>query len=77
MQYTVAAHAGGFVVARSRGNGEWIAVIEHASYEVCRREAIRLNAEQQACQRLEQARLLSASLQPRRSIRYFEPDAFA
>ena len=47
MQYTVAAHAGGYVVARSRGNGEWIAVMEHASYEVCRREAIRLNAEQQ------------------------------
>lgn len=77
MQYTVAAHAGGYVVARSRGNGEWIAVMEHASYEVCRREAIRLNAEQQARQRLEQARLISASLQPRRSLRYFEPDAFA
>ncbi|MBI1623913.1 hypothetical protein [Comamonas suwonensis] len=77
MQYTVAAHAGGYVVARSRGNGEWIAVQESACYESCRREAIRLNAEQKARQRLEQARLISASLQPRRSLRYFEPDAFA
>ena len=77
MQYTVAAHAGGYVVARSRGNGAWIAVQESACYESCRREAIRLNAEQKARQRLEQARLISASLQPRRSLRYFEPDAFA
>ena len=77
MQYTVAAHVGGYVVARSRGNGEWIAVQESACYESCRREAIRLNAEQKARQRLEQARLISASLQPRRSLRYFEPDAFA
>ena len=77
MQYTVEAHAGGYVVARSRGNGEWIAVQESACYESCRREAIRLNAEQKARQRLEQARLISASLQPRRSLRYFEPDAFA
>ena len=77
MNFTVAAHAGGYVVARSRGNGEWLAVMEHASYDVCRREAIRLNTEQQARQRLEQARILSAALEPRRSLRYFEPDAFA
>lgn len=78
MNFTVAAHAGSYVVARSRGNGEWLAVMEHASYDVCEREAIRLNAEQQARQRLEQARILSAALQPRRRpVRYFEPDAFA
>lgn len=77
MQYTVAAHSGGYVVARSRGNGEWIAVMEHASYEVCRREAMRLNAEQQARQRLEQASFASAALMPRRTVRYFETDAFA
>lgn len=76
MQYTVAAHAGGYVVARSRGNGEWIAVMEHASYGVCRREAIRLNAEQQARERLEQASFASAALMPRRPVRYFEADTF-
>lgn len=78
MQYTVAAHAGGYVVARSRGNGEWIGVMEHACYEVCRREAMRLNAEQQARERLERARIANEALQPRkRPVRYFEPDAFA
>ena len=78
MQYTVAAHEGGYVVARSRGNGEWVAVMEHASYEVCRRESIRLNAEQQARERLERARIANEALQPRkRPVRYFEPDAFA
>ena len=77
MQYTVAAHVGGYVVARSRGNGEWIAVMEHASYDVCRREAIRLNAEQQARKKLEHASFASAALMPRRPVRYFEPDAFA
>jgi len=77
MQYTVAVHESGYVVARSRGNGEWVAVMEHASYEVCRREAIRLNAEQQARQQLDQASFASAALVPRRPVRYFEPDAFA
>jgi hypothetical protein len=74
MQYTVAAHAGGYVVARSRGNGEWIAVMEHASYEVCRRESNRLNAEQRA---RAQASFVTAAMAPRRAVRYFEPDAFA
>ena len=78
MHHTVAAHAGGYVVARSRGNGEWLAVMEHASYEVCRREAMRLNAEQQARERLEAHRAAMATLEPRRRpVRYFEPDAFA
>ena len=77
MQYTVAAHEGGYVVARSRGNGEWIAVQESACYESCRREAIRLNAEQAARERLEIERAALAAVAPRRSVRYFEPDAFA
>ncbi|WP_427773605.1 hypothetical protein [Comamonas thiooxydans] len=78
MQYTVAAHEGGYVVARSRGNGEWIAVMEHASYEVCRREAMRLNAEQQAYERIQREHAALAAIAPRkRPVRYFEPDAFA
>jgi hypothetical protein len=78
MLYTVAAHEHGYVVARSRGNGEWIAIQESHSYEACRREANRLNTEHQARQRLEAHRAAMAALAPRRRpVRYFEPDAFA
>jgi len=76
--YTVGRHATGYVVARSRGNGEWIAVSEHLMYESARREAERLNAEQQARQRMEAERAMLAAMAPRRRpVRYFEPDAFA
>lgn len=77
MHHTVAAHAGGYVVARSRGDGEWIAISDHLLYDSARREALRLNAEQQARQRLAQASFARAALEPRRSVRYFETDAFA
>lgn len=76
MRHAVAAHEHGYVVARSRGNGEWVAVLEHASYEVCRREANRLNAEWQAHQRLAADQAAQAAM-PRRAVRYFEADAFA
>lgn len=76
--YTVGRHQHGYVVARSRGNGEWVGVSEHLLYESARREADRLNAEQQARQRMEAHRAMLASMaRPRRSVRYFEPDAFA
>ncbi len=76
--YTVGRHATGYVVARSRGNGEWIAVSEHLLYESARREADRLNAQQQARQRLETHRAMLAAMAPsRRPVRYFEADAFA
>lgn len=77
-QYTVGRHATGYVVARSRGNGEWIAVSEHLLYESARSEADRLNAQQQARQRLEAHRAMLAAMAPsRRPVRYFEADAFA
>jgi alpha-D-ribose 1-methylphosphonate 5-triphosphate synthase subunit PhnG len=77
MVYTVGHHQGGFVVARSRGNGEWVAVSDHLMYESARREAVRLNAEHQARQRMEARRAMLAATAPRRPVRYFEADAFA
>jgi hypothetical protein len=75
--YTVGGHQHGYVVARSRGNGEWVGVSEHLLYESARREAMRLNAGQQARQRIEAHRAMQEAMAPRRPVRYFEPDAFA
>lgn len=76
--YTVGRHATGYVVARSRGNGEWIAVSEHLLYESARSEADSLNAQQRARQHLEVHHAMLAAMAPsRRPVRYFEADAFA
>ena len=78
MAYTVGRHATGYVVARSRGNGEWIAVSEHLMYESARREADCLNVQLKTRQRLEAHRAMLAAMAPsRRPARYFEADVFA
>ena len=78
MQHIAVPADAGYAVAYRRPNGELCALGEHPTYQSAKREADRLNAQQQARQRLEAHRAMLAAMErPRRPVRYFEADAFA